>query len=104
MLRAEKIIDYLSDPLERCLRDDNPYVRKTAAICVSKLYDIKPELAIEGGFVDQLRELVGDANPMVRRARPRMRRGYMLTRALAGRRKRCHGPHRYPSDGDGART
>lgn len=65
MLRAEKIIDYLSDPLERCLRDDNPYVRKTAAICVAKLYDIKPELAMEGGFVDQLRELVGDSNPMV---------------------------------------
>ncbi|CAO1634619.1 unnamed protein product [Sympodiomycopsis kandeliae] len=65
MLRAEKIIDYLSDPLSRCLRDDNPYVRKTAAICVSKLYDIKPELAIEGGFVDQLRDLVGDSNPMV---------------------------------------
>lgn len=65
MLRAEKIIDYLSDPLSRCLRDDNPYVRKTAAICVAKLYDIKPELAIEGGFVEQLRELVGDSNPMV---------------------------------------
>lgn len=66
MLRAEKIIDYLSDPLERCLRDNNPYVRKTAAVCVAKLYDINPELAIEGGFVDQLRELVGDSNPMVR--------------------------------------
>lgn len=65
MLRAEKIIDYLSDPLERCLRDDNPYVRKTAAVCVAKLYDINPDLAIEGGFVDQLRELVGDSNPMV---------------------------------------
>lgn len=65
MLRAEKIIDYLSDPLARCLRDDNPYVRKTAAICVSKLYDIKPELAIEGGFVEQVRELVADSNPMV---------------------------------------
>lgn len=73
MLRAEKIIDYLSDPLERCLKDDNPYVRKTAAICVSKLYDIKPELAIEGGFVDQLRELVGDSNPMVSGRRHRRR-------------------------------
>lgn len=67
MLRAEKIIDYLSDPLSRCLKDDNPYVRKTAALCVAKLYDIKPELAIEGGFVDSLRELVADSNPMVRR-------------------------------------
>lgn len=65
MLRAEKIIDYLSDPLSKCLKDDNPYVRKTAAICVAKLYDIKPELAIEMGFVDQLRDLVADSNPMV---------------------------------------
>ena len=32
-LRAEKIIDYLCDPLQKCLKDDNPYVRKTAALC-----------------------------------------------------------------------
>ncbi|KAG8935844.1 beta-adaptin [Tulasnella sp. 418] len=64
-LRAEKIIDYLCDPLQKCLRDDNPYVRKTAALCVAKLYDLKPELAIENGFLEQLQELVGDSNPMV---------------------------------------
>ena len=64
-LRAEKIIDYLSDPLEKGLRDENPYVRKTAAICVAKLYDLKPELAIDRGFVDNLKEMVGDSNPMV---------------------------------------
>jgi vesicle coat complex subunit len=64
-LRAEKIIDYLSDPLQKCLRDDNPYVRKTAAICVAKLYEMKPELAIENGFVGALRDMVGDNNPMV---------------------------------------
>jgi AP-1 complex subunit beta-1 len=40
-------------------------VRKTAAICVAKLYDINPELVEERGFLDILRELVGDANPMV---------------------------------------
>jgi AP-1 complex subunit beta-1 len=65
-LRAEKIIDYLSDPLQKCLRDDNPYVRKTAAICVAKLYEMKPELAVENGFVGSLRDMVGDSNPMVR--------------------------------------
>ncbi|KIM23557.1 hypothetical protein M408DRAFT_27782 [Serendipita vermifera MAFF 305830] len=32
---------------------------------VAKLYDLKPELAIENGFVETLKELVGDANPMV---------------------------------------
>jgi len=64
-LRAEKIIDYLCDPLQKCLRDENPYVRKTAAICVAKLYDLKPELAIDNGFLDTLQGMVSDANPMV---------------------------------------
>lgn len=64
-LRAEKIIDYLCDPLSKCLKDDNPYVRKTAAVCVAKLYDLKPELALDNGFVEQLQEMVADSNPMV---------------------------------------
>jgi AP-1 complex subunit beta-1 len=64
-LRAEKIIDYLSDPLQKCLRDDNPYVRKTAALCVAKLYSLKPELVIENGFLEQLQDMISDANPMV---------------------------------------
>ncbi|KAH8114989.1 Adaptor protein complex beta subunit [Phellopilus nigrolimitatus] len=64
-LRAEKIIDYLCDPLQKCLRDENPYVRKTAALCVAKLYDLKPELVIENVFLDQLQDMVSDSNPMV---------------------------------------
>ncbi|KAF8331867.1 adaptin N terminal region-domain-containing protein [Cantharellus anzutake] len=64
-LRAEKIIDYLSDPLHKALKDENPYVRKTAALCVAKLYDIKPDLAIDGGFLEMLQELIADSNPMV---------------------------------------
>lgn len=64
-LRAEKILDYLSDPLEKALKDENPYVRKTGAICVAKLYDLKPEMAIENGFVGRLQDMVGDSNPMV---------------------------------------
>ena len=64
-LRAEKIIDYLADPLQKCLQDENPYVRKTAALAVAKLYDLKPELAVDNGFVEQLKDMVGDSNPMV---------------------------------------
>ncbi|KAL1692642.1 adaptin N terminal region-domain-containing protein [Schizophyllum commune] len=64
-LRAEKIIDYLCDPLNKCLRDENPYVRKTAALCVAKLYDLKPELVLENGFLEQLHEMISDSNPMV---------------------------------------
>lgn len=64
-LRAEKILDYLCDPLRKCLKDDSPYVRKTAAICVAKLYDLKPQLAIDNGFVHALTDLLSDANPAV---------------------------------------
>lgn len=65
VLRAEKILDYLASPLSRCLRDENPYVRKTAALCVAKVFDLKPELCIEYGFIETLRDLIGDGNPMV---------------------------------------
>ena len=40
-------------------------MRKTAAICVAKLYDAGPEMVTEHGFVDHLRELLDDSNPMV---------------------------------------
>lgn len=65
VLRTEKTLDYLASPLSRCLRDENPYVRKTAALCVAKVFDLKPELCVEYGFIESLRDLVGDGNPMV---------------------------------------
>jgi AP-1 complex subunit beta-1 len=64
-IRVEKIIDYISGPLQKCLHDENPYVRKTAALCVAKLYDLKPELVLENGFLEQLHEMISDSNPMV---------------------------------------
>jgi len=64
-IRVEKITEYLCEPLSRCLRDEDPYVRKTAAVCVAKLYDISPELVEDRGFLDTLRDLISDANPTV---------------------------------------
>ncbi|KAI7890496.1 adaptin N terminal region-domain-containing protein [Mucor mucedo] len=64
-LRVDKIIDYLTEPLRKCLKDENPYVRKTAAVCVAKLYDLNPELAMEQDFVNSVLEMVSDVNPMV---------------------------------------
>lgn len=40
-------------------------MRKTAAVCVAKLYDISPELVEDRGFLDTLRDLICDANPTV---------------------------------------
>ncbi|RLN74235.1 hypothetical protein BBJ28_00000602, partial [Nothophytophthora sp. Chile5] len=64
-IRVDRITEYLCEPLRRCLQDEDPYVRKTAAICVSKLYDINPEMVEEQGFLDMLRDLISDSNPTV---------------------------------------
>jgi AP-1 complex subunit beta-1 len=64
-IRVDRIVEYLCDPLRRCLKDEDPYVKKTAAVCVAKLYDMNPELAEDQGFLEHLRELVSDANPTV---------------------------------------
>uniref|UniRef100_A0A7S2WFD7 AP complex subunit beta n=2 Tax=Rhizochromulina marina TaxID=1034831 RepID=A0A7S2WFD7_9STRA len=64
-IRVERITEYLCEPLQRCLSDDDPYVRKTAAICVAKLHDIAPDMVEERGFLEMLRDRVGDSNPTV---------------------------------------
>lgn len=55
----------MEEPLRKTLRDESPYVRKTAAICVAKLFDLNPSLCLENGFLETLQELIGDPNPMV---------------------------------------
>lgn len=46
-------------------QDDDPYVRKTAAVCVAKLHDINAELVEDRGFLESLKEMISDSNPMV---------------------------------------
>ncbi|ODQ82826.1 hypothetical protein BABINDRAFT_169980 [Babjeviella inositovora NRRL Y-12698] len=64
-IRVDKMVDYMDIPLKRTLKDDNPYVRKTGAICVAKLFDLNPEMCVEQGFLQALQDLVADPNPMV---------------------------------------
>ncbi|CAM9562828.1 unnamed protein product [Choristocarpus tenellus] len=64
-IRVEKITEYLCEPLRRALRDEDPYVRKTAAVCVAKLYDINAALVEDQGFLQVLRDLICDPNPTV---------------------------------------
>ena len=64
-IRVDRITEYLCEPLSRALRDEDPYVRKTAAVCVAKLYDIAPSLVQERGFLEILHDLISDSNPSV---------------------------------------
>jgi len=64
-IRVNQIVEYLCDPLAQGLKDPDPYVRKTAAVCTAKLYDMDTQLVEERGFLDTLRKLISDSNPMV---------------------------------------
>ena len=48
-----------------CVQDEDPYVRKTAAVCVAKLHDINAQLVEDQGFLDLLKDLLADSTPMV---------------------------------------
>lgn len=65
MIRVDKILEYIETPLRRTLQDDNPYVRKTAVICVAKLFQLNKDLCIELGVLEDLQSALDDSNPMV---------------------------------------
>ena len=59
------VTDAMTEQLRHCLKDKDPYVRKTAAICVAKLYAADPRKAERGGFVEMVRDLLVDPNAAV---------------------------------------
>lgn len=64
-IRVKQITEYLLDPLKESIKDEDSYVRKTAAICIAKLYDVSPELIEEQGLLKLLESLLNDGNAMV---------------------------------------
>ncbi|KAI0283146.1 Adaptor protein complex beta subunit [Russula aff. rugulosa BPL654] len=59
------VLEHLTEQLRHHLKDRDPYVRKTAAICVAKMYAADPRKAERGGFVELLRDLLVDSNATV---------------------------------------
>ncbi|KAF9227967.1 Adaptor protein complex beta subunit [Gyrodon lividus] len=59
------VTEALTDQLRHCLKDRDPYVRKTAAICVAKLYAADPRKVERAGFVEMLRDMMLDTNATV---------------------------------------
>lgn len=64
-ISVPSILTALVDPLRHSLKDSDPYVRKTAAICVAKLYMHDRKLVDRQGFIGMLRDLLADGNPTV---------------------------------------
>ena len=40
-IRVDKITEYPCEPLRKCLEDEDPYVRKTAAVSVAKSFKLR---------------------------------------------------------------
>ena len=59
------VTEALTDPLRHALKDKDPYVRKTAAICVAKVYTADPRRTERAGFVEMLRDMMLDSNATV---------------------------------------
>lgn len=52
-------------PVKKLLKDPDPYVRKTAAFCVAKLYDHDRHLVENDDLIDRLNLMLRDENPTV---------------------------------------
>lgn len=65
MIKVDKILEYVEIPLRKTLQDENAYVRKTAVICVAKLFHLNPELCKNLGVLQDLQEALDHENPMV---------------------------------------
>jgi len=52
-------------PLKKLLADNDPYVRKTAAFCVAKLYDHNASLVESSDLINLLNKMLRDSNPTV---------------------------------------
>jgi AP-2 complex subunit beta-1 len=71
-IHVREFVEATVNPLRNLLRDPDPYVRKTAAFCVAKLYDHDRELVENstgkngnGGLIEGLNALLRDDNPTV---------------------------------------
>lgn len=65
-LRVPDLCTYLVGPLAQALEDKDAYVRKNAAMCVPKVYEIDPQLCETQNLLPLLTKILEkDKNPVV---------------------------------------
>jgi vesicle coat complex subunit len=64
-LRVANLTEYLKDPIQKCLADASPYVRKVACVCCLKLYHLDPHMAKALDVVAKLFKMLTDKDPLV---------------------------------------
>lgn len=64
-IHVRQFVEATLQPLKSLLRDNDPYVRKTAAFCVAKLYDHDRHMVENSDLIDRLNLMLRDENPTV---------------------------------------
>ena len=64
-IHVRQFVEATLQPLKSLLRDNDPYVRKTAAFCVAKLYDHDKHMVENSDLIDRLNLMLRDENPTV---------------------------------------
>jgi AP-2 complex subunit beta-1 len=64
-IHVKEFVEGTIPPMKRLMGDPDPYVRKTAAICVAKIYDHDKHLVERSDIIDRLNRMLKDENPTV---------------------------------------
>ncbi|PHH54864.1 Beta-adaptin-like protein B [Ceratocystis fimbriata CBS 114723] len=64
-IHVREFVEATVPQVKRLLNDPDPYVRKTAAFCVAKLYDHDKAMVENSDLIDRLNSLLRDDNPTV---------------------------------------
>ena len=64
-IHVRDFVEATVKPLKSLMSDPDPYVRKTSAFCVAKLYDHDRRLVETSDLIDRLNRMLKDENPTV---------------------------------------
>ncbi|KAJ5149963.1 AP complex subunit beta [Penicillium atrosanguineum] len=64
-VHVREFVEATFQPLKRLMQDSDPYVRKTAAFCVAKLYEHDKKTVENSDLIDRLNKMLKDENPTV---------------------------------------
>ncbi|KAI9038438.1 putative AP-2 adaptor complex subunit beta [Aspergillus affinis] len=64
-VHVREYVEATIQPVKRLMGDMDPYVRKTAAFCVAKLYEHDKKMIEASDLIDRLNQMLKDENPTV---------------------------------------
>lgn len=64
-VHVREFVEATVEPTRRLMDDMDPYVRKTAAFCVAKLYEHDKKMVENSDMIDRLNTMLKDENPTV---------------------------------------